>query len=1012
MAEYKFDTHRSIALYFGLAINSRNKPGSIRYDSTSIAKLHSIEFERGRRITYISEATGDGRINYSSPSDNTHLAWINNEWIEVSTRKSPWIGSLTSEDIPPPPSQSATPTNTPTVTPSITISNSITPSVTLSPTPTITESLTPTPTISVTSTPTPTTSVTITPTPNPSASLTATPTPTPNPSPSVTASVTPTPSITESLTPTPSITASLTPTPTITKSLTPTLTITQSITQTQTVTPTASITKSVTPTSTVTSTQTPTPTVTKTVTATPTITPTVTRTQTPSATHSPTPTPSETSCPDPSPTPTPSYGTIYNDCLVHASISGLINSNRYESFIASNDYYSKSSIVPNKISFIAKNDGIQDLSFLLTRLEASDKATISIRTVNLDTGYEDSTIVIVQNNNCGCSTIDCPTVSPTPSPSPGAITTVNYNGCIRCDDTDFIPRITTVGTNGKASYYGTYDQNGNVWEWIEGGTTHTQKYLRGGSFNSSAAEIDGSSALSRKLSPANATSAEYGFRVASYSNPLNYRCFVTIENTCNTPDPNGTGRAKYVYQIHKYPVTNYEYVGFLNSVAFDKSSDYKNLYNVQMEANASGGIIRRFNPAKNRYEYSLKENMSHKPVNFVTWLSAARYCNWLHNRFGDTENGSYRINQSNITRNQNATYFLPSDNEWYKAAYYHGDDKKYYRYATQSNRQPLCPKIDIAGTGPFVRDDQCDCPQIEICEIEATDKLRDGGQVFRLNMLKNPECCCSVEYIIRPDPIIELAINSKSTTWTDTAIDINVNTNLSFAASGLIYYDISRSHLLASGPEGISSSENTTTYSFDRHRRVATYFNLPINYKNNPGSVRYDAASIAKLHEIEATRGRRIISISQKDKDNRTNYDSPSNNGHLAWINNEWILVTATEGKWIGSIESIETTDTYAHCRLQEAQNLPSVALIGKIGENGSPFLIGKNKQLIANTTGRLYLAINDTHCAGENNSGYYYVTIQRDIDDVQWSQLDPSLVDCNNPPYYLVQQTCSNIIP
>lgn len=952
MAQYIFTRHRDIALYFGLSINAANKPGSIRYDSDSVAKLNSIEYERGRRIIFISEETGDGRTNYSSATNNSHLAWINNEWIEVSARKSTWVGSLTSEDIPPPPSQTATPTTTPTVTPSITLS------------------------------PTPSTTNTITPTPNPSSSPTTTPTPTQNPTPSVTSSLTPTPTITPTLTITQSITRSVTPT------------------KTQTATPT--VTRSLTPTPTVTNTRTPTRSV----------TPTVTRTQTPSATRSPTPTPSETSCPAPSPTPTPSYGTIYNDCIINTAISGLINGHRYESLIESNDYYNKSSIVPNKINFIAKNDGMQELSFLLTRLEASDQATVSIRTIDLDTGNEDSTVVIVKNNNCGCSTIDCPTVSPTPSPSPGAITTINYNGCIRCDDVTFIPRISTVGTNGRSSYYGTFDQNGNVWEWIETGTTNNQRYLRGGSFNSSTAEIDGSSVSSRKISPSNAVSVEYGFRVASYTNPLNYRCFVTVADTCNTPDPNNRGRTKYVYQIHKYPVTNYEYMGFLNSVAFDKSSDYKNLYNTQMETNVNGGIIRRFNSAKNRYEYSLKQNMEHKPVNFVSWISAARYCNWLHNRLGDTENGAYRINQSQIIRNSNATYFLPSDNEWFKAAYYHADDKKYYRYATISNRQPLCPKVDVAGNGPFARDTECDCPQIEICDIEVTDQLRDGGQVFRLNMIKNPECCCSVEYMIRPEPIVQFAIDSKNTTWTDTEIDIASNSNLSFSASGIVYYDVQKSNILTSQPDGISTSTNTTTYSFNHHRKVATYFNLNINNRNDPGSIRYDALTIAKLHEIEADRGRRIVSIKTVNRDNRTNYNSTHDNSHFAWNGTDWIVVPSSTGSWVGSITSVSTVDIYDGCKLAEAQDFPLVSLIGKIGVNGSPFFIGKSKAIVAPESGRLYLAINDTNCAGDNNSGYYYVTLERDIDSSQWLPADQSWIDCDDPPSYLIPTECSNIIP
>ena len=43
-----------------------------------------------------------------------------------------------------------------------------------------------------------------------------------------------------------------------------------------------------------------------------------------------------------------------------------------------------------------------------------------------------------------------------------------------------------------------------------------------------------------------------------------------------------------------------------------------------------------------------------------------------------------------ITRNAGATYFIPSENEWYKAAYYKGGSTNagYWTYTTKSNRVP------------------------------------------------------------------------------------------------------------------------------------------------------------------------------------------------------------------------------------------------------------------------------------------------------------------------------------
>jgi len=128
------------------------------------------------------------------------------------------------------------PSNTPTQTPTPSVTVGLTPTATQTPsvTPTNTQTLTPT------NTNTPTDNVTDTPTP----------TPTQTPTPSVTA--------TGTLTPTPSVTATETPTPT------PTTTTTLTATETETPTPTLTPTQTETPTTTPTQTQTGTPTTTNT----------------------------------------------------------------------------------------------------------------------------------------------------------------------------------------------------------------------------------------------------------------------------------------------------------------------------------------------------------------------------------------------------------------------------------------------------------------------------------------------------------------------------------------------------------------------------------------------------------------------------------------------------------------------------------------------------------------------------------------------------------------------------
>jgi len=103
--------------------------------------------------------------------------------------------------------------------------------------------------------------------------------------------------------------------------------------------------------------------------------------------------------------------------------------------------------------------------------------------------------------------------------------------------------------------------------------------------------------------------------------------------------------------------------------------------------------------------------MGDKPVNFVTWRRCLRYCNWLHNNkpVGSqssltTEDGAYVLSGNTgplPTRKIAARYFLPNENEWYKAAYYKGNgiNSNYWNYATQNDDIPLPVCADIVGNG-------------------------------------------------------------------------------------------------------------------------------------------------------------------------------------------------------------------------------------------------------------------------------------------------------------------------
>ncbi len=94
-----------------------------------------------------------------------------------------------------------------------------------------------------------------------------------------------------------------------------------------------------------------------------------------------------------------------------------------------------------------------------------------------------------------------------------------------------------------------------------------------------------------------------------------------------------------------------------------------------------------------------------KPATSVSWNEAARFVNWLNASSGSVAaykfttsgvndnialwaSGDAGYNAANPFRNSNAKYFLPSENEWYKAAYYSGTGGIYYNYPTGSDSAP------------------------------------------------------------------------------------------------------------------------------------------------------------------------------------------------------------------------------------------------------------------------------------------------------------------------------------
>ena len=83
---------------------------------------------------------------------------------------------------------------------------------------------------------------------------------------------------------------------------------------------------------------------------------------------------------------------------------------------------------------------------------------------------------------------------------------------------DPILRLTTVGTNGRPSFYGAFDMSGNLGEWndLTGASGGTTRGTRGGNYGSNASDV---SSTARTTPTATAESEFRTFRIAAVPEP-------------------------------------------------------------------------------------------------------------------------------------------------------------------------------------------------------------------------------------------------------------------------------------------------------------------------------------------------------------------------------------------------------------------------------------------------------------------------------------------------------------
>ena len=142
------------------------------------------------------------------------------------------------------------------------------------------------------------------------------------------------------------------------------------------------------------------------------------------------------------------------------------------------------------------------------------------------------------------------------------------------------------------------------------------------------------------------------------------------------------GSVSYPFRIAGRQVSNMEYCAFLNDRA--RNDDCK-LYDSRMRILRTGSA--------GEYRYQVMQGFENAPVTYVTRVNAARYCNYLTNGRGDTENGAYVIRNIRLfdgkhydvtsgprdltTPDAPVVYYLPSLDEWYKSAYFDLRSERY-----------------------------------------------------------------------------------------------------------------------------------------------------------------------------------------------------------------------------------------------------------------------------------------------------------------------------------------------
>jgi len=184
----------------------------------------------------------------------------------------------------------------------------------------------------------------------------------------------------------------------------------------------------------------------------------------------------------------------------------------------------------------------------------------------------------------------------------------------------------------------------------------------------------------------------------------------------------------------------------LGSVPYDYRISTYEISQQQVEMASAGGL----------QGVTAEAWSSSQPAAFMKWYEMAAFANWLNTSTGNvpaynltynggTDNSSWVMalwsseqawqnGGQNLYRNQSAKYFLPSDDEWFKAAFQKNDGPtaNYWNYPTASDSVPT-PVASGTAAGTAVYAQSLTAPPANVNQaggLSAYGTMGQGGNVW------------------------------------------------------------------------------------------------------------------------------------------------------------------------------------------------------------------------------------------------------------------------------------------